>query len=80
MVCSGMFLNFSVGTHQLLTLVEEVSLEYVRFDIYDPVKIKCLAARNQYPIKLAYALTVHPAQGMTLSKVELDCDSFVAPG
>jgi len=39
-----------------------VSLEYVRFDIYDPVKKKCLAARNQYPIKLAYALTVHRAQ------------------
>jgi len=55
-----------------------VSLEYVRFEIYDPVKKKCLAARNQYPIKLAYALTVHRAQGMTLSKVEVDCYSFFA--
>ena len=67
-------MNFSVGTHQLSIFCGRiVSLEYVRFDIDDPVKKKCLAARNQYPIKLAYALIVHCAQGMTLSKVEVDC-------
>ena len=37
------------------------------------------ALRKQFPIKLAYALTVHQAQGQTLSDVVVDCSDFFAP-
>ena len=33
-----------------------------------------LASRHQYPVKLAYALTTHRAQGQTLEQVVVDCN------
>jgi ATP-dependent exoDNAse (exonuclease V) alpha subunit len=38
------------------------------------------AARWQVPLKLAWALTVHKSQGMTLSRVELMLADAFAPG
>lgn len=37
-------------------------------------------SRNQYPVKLAFALTVHRAQGQTMKYVTVDCKDFFAPG
>ena len=54
--------------------------EKCRFEVYDPKSKSILAVRNQYPLKLAFGLTVHRAQGQTLDKVEVDCFSFFAPG
>ena len=34
----------------------------------------------QYPIMLAFAMTVHRAQGQTLQYVDVDCYSFFAAG
>ena len=42
-----------------------VSLDRVRFEIYDPKQEKVLAVCCKYPIKLAFALTVQRAQGQT---------------
>jgi ATP-dependent exoDNAse (exonuclease V) alpha subunit len=39
-----------------------------------------LAWMQQYPLKLAYALTIHKSQGMTLSRVECDLSRCFAPG
>jgi hypothetical protein len=36
--------------------------------------------RSQIPLNLAYALTVHKAQGMTLDLVEVDCRHMTTPG
>ena len=57
-----------------------VTLERSKFEIYDSIQYKTLAIRTQYPVILAYAMTVHRAQGQTLEFVEVDCKSFFAPG
>ena len=36
--------------------------------------------RTQVPLKLAWALTVHKSQGMTLSRCELQLEDAFAPG
>ena len=51
-----------------------------KFDVYDMQKNKVLASRMQYPIMLAFAMTVHRAQGQTLQYVDIDCYSFFAAG
>lgn len=38
------------------------------------------ATRLQLPIKLAYAITVHRAQGQTLESINIDCDGLFAHG
>lgn len=38
-----------------------------------------LATRIQIPIKVAYALTIHKSQGMTLKNVSVNCQSCFQP-
>ncbi|XP_052279109.1 ATP-dependent DNA helicase PIF1-like [Dreissena polymorpha] len=38
------------------------------------------AWRKQYPFTLAFGLTIHKAQGMTLDRVEVDCRDIFRPG
>lgn len=35
---------------------------------------------RQFPLKLAWALTIHKCQGMTLDRVNLNCSGIFAPG
>lgn len=39
-----------------------------------------IGSRFQLPLKLAYATTIHKAQGLTLSDVVIDCSDSFAPG
>ncbi|KAK3105793.1 hypothetical protein FSP39_005852 [Pinctada imbricata] len=52
----------------------------IDFDVYDIKMEKSLATRQQFPIKLAFALTIHRCQGMTLENVVIDCSSIFSPG
>ena len=55
-------------------------MEKCLFEVYDPTTKTILASRMQYPLRLAYALTVHRAQGQSMKYLEVDCYSFFAPG
>ncbi|XP_061171689.1 uncharacterized protein LOC133181165 [Saccostrea echinata] len=57
-----------------------VTMKQANFDIFDPDRNVTLACRKQYPLSLAFALTVHRAQGQTLEFVEVDCYSFFCAG
>ncbi|KAJ8306390.1 hypothetical protein KUTeg_016935 [Tegillarca granosa] len=57
-----------------------ISLESYDFDVYDMDQRIVLASRTQYPVMLAFAMTVHRAQCQTLQYVDVDCKSFFAPG
>ena len=41
---------------------------------------KVLAVMSQIPLKLAWAMTIHKSQGMTLSRLECDASQCFAPG
>lgn len=57
-----------------------VDIERCIFEVYDPSCKKMLASRLQFPLRLAYAMTVHRAQGQSLQFLEVDCYSFFSPG
>ncbi|XP_060582058.1 uncharacterized protein LOC132738566, partial [Ruditapes philippinarum] len=59
---------------------EATYIEKVRFEVFDPRKNAVVAVREQYPLKPAYALTIHKSQGMTLERVEVDCRDIFKPG
>ena len=55
-------------------------LKRFEFTVFDGVKNKVVASRLQFPVLLAYALTVHRAQGMTFQSVLVDCAHMIRPG
>ena len=57
-----------------------VNLERCVFEEFCPKTKTILASRIEFPIKLAYAVTVHRAQGQSIDYLEVDCFSFFAPG
>ncbi|XP_048258237.1 uncharacterized protein LOC125383642 [Haliotis rufescens] len=57
-----------------------VLVEPLNFEIYDSNQKKVRANRKQIPLRLAFALTVHRAQGMTIDPLIVDCESYFLPG
>ncbi|XP_062600182.1 uncharacterized protein LOC134261804 [Saccostrea cucullata] len=77
----GTVLHLKEGQDPVINIDRKtVPLQKFQFDVYSPQQQRSLACRTQYPVQLAFALTVHKAQGQTLQCVEVDCYSFFAPG
>ncbi len=56
-----------------------VTVERERFELRSGAN-SVVATMTQYPVKLAYALSIHKSQGMTLSRVRCDLRKCFAEG
>ncbi|MDQ1139463.1 ATP-dependent DNA helicase [Pedobacter agri] len=60
------------GVDHALNQVEFTKKEYVLNDAKDGLELKTIGTIKQYPIKLAYALSIHKSQGLTFDEVTVD--------
>ena len=63
--------------------VERYTWEHKRFELHKTtgeIEEKTLGTFTHYPIKLAWAVTVHKSQGLTFSRAIIDVSDAFAPG
>lgn len=56
----------------------EANIPKNKFEYYYNDRV--VAERTQYPLKLAYGITIHKSQGMTLDKLVVDCSRIFERG
>ena len=77
----GSVVSFVNGLPVVTTSSETLVVDRVTWPVYDKkVLTKVIGTRTQLPLKLAWAMTVHKAQGKTMDAVEVHCGKEFAPG
>jgi nucleoside-triphosphatase THEP1 len=56
------------------------NIRYVLNDVTNEIEEEILGSYTQYPIKLAWAITIHKSQGLTFEKAVIDIGRAFAPG
>lgn len=57
-------------------LKKTVKIHSYNFSVYSKELHRDVASRRQIPLKLAFAMTTHKAQGLTLDRIEIDCKIY----
>ncbi len=56
------------------------NIKYSLNEMTNEIEEKIVGTYTQYPIKLAWAITIHKSQGLTFDKAIIDIGSAFAPG
>jgi len=73
---------FCKGDHETI-LVEPIEWKNTRYKLNEAtgdIEPEEIGAFEQYPLKLAWAVTVHKSQGLTFDKAIVDLENTFAPG
>lgn len=71
-VNNGMFFIKVEGVEYALEPMKFTKMQYVYDEEKDLLEMKEMGVIVQYPIRLAYALSIHKSQGLTFDKVSID--------
>jgi energy-coupling factor transporter ATP-binding protein EcfA2 len=76
----GIKVKFEDGTEVAVEQYEWENVRYVLSKETKEVEQKVLGTFKQYPVKLAWAVTIHKSQGLTFEKAILDLENTFAAG
>ena len=74
----GITVKFDFGNYTFGKEVWKLEESFIGAD--NKTKTKLLASREQFPLRLAYAITCHKSQGITCDKITVDLSNCFAPG
>ena len=72
--------SITVNFTDINSKISQLQVKRETFTVYSSIDSKVIASRRQFPLCLAFSITIHKAQGLTLDRVEVDASCIFAPG